>query len=68
MSLSAILFERFGANESVARLVASITHTTQVRVEPHELAALAAVMSLVDRHMAERAAREGTIAEAVCQT
>ena len=65
MSLSSILFERFGANESVARLVASITHTTQVRVEPHELAALAGVLTLVLRNMAERAAREGTLAEAV---
>ena len=63
MSLSAILFERFGANESVARLVASITHTTQVRVEPHELAALSGVLTL--RNLIERAAREGTLAEAV---
>jgi hypothetical protein len=37
----------------------------QVRVEPHELAALAGVLTLVLRNLSERAAREGTLAEAV---
>ena len=61
--------ERFGADESVARFVASIAQhieaTQQVRVEPHELAALSGVLTLVLRNVAERAEREQGIAEAV---
>jgi hypothetical protein len=35
------------------------------RLERPELVALVAVLGLVDRHLAERAAREGMLAEAV---
>jgi hypothetical protein len=61
--------ERFGADESVARFVASIAQhieaTQQGRVEPHKLAALSGVLTLVLRNVSERAEREGTLAEAI---
>ena len=62
------LRERVGGLD-VAQVVASLAiHLEQrrhARVERPELVALCAAVSLIDRHMAERAAREGTLAEAV---
>ena len=51
--------------QTVASLAVHLETRRHARIERHELVALVAVMSLVDRHMAERAAREGTLAEAV---
>ena len=64
--------DRFGATDDVAKLCASVvTHLEahgHVRIEHHEVAALAGVIGLICRCQAERAAREGEITEAVCQT
>ena len=64
--------DRFGATDDVARPCASVvTHVEangHVRIEHHEVAALAGVIGLICRSQAERAAREGEITEAVCQT
>ena len=61
--------DRFGATDDVARLCASVvTHLEthgQVRIKQHEVAALAGVIGLIDRNMAERASREQGLAEAV---
>jgi hypothetical protein len=61
--------ERAGAEVDVAQAVASLAiHLEQhrhARIERAELVALVAVLGLVDRHMAERAASEGTLAEAI---
>ena len=61
--------ERAAADEDVAQAVASLVlHFEQrrhARVERPELVALCSVLSLIDRHMAERAAREEGLAEAV---
>ena len=58
-----------GGGLDVAQTVASLAiHLEQhrhARIERAELVALVAVLGLVDRHMAERAAREGALAEAV---
>ncbi len=59
--------ERASADEDVAQAVASLVlHFEQrrhARVERPELVALADVLTLVLRNLAERAAREGTLAE-----
>ena len=60
--------ERAGGLD-VAQVLASLaTHLEQrrnARIEHAELVALCSVLALIDRHMAERAARQETIAEAV---
>jgi hypothetical protein len=64
-----VRLERFGADESVARFVAStaqhIESTQQGRVEPHELAALSGVLTLVLRNASQRAEREQGLMEAI---
>jgi hypothetical protein len=51
--------------QTVASLAIHLEAHRHARIECAELVALVAVMTLVDRHMAERAAREQTIAEAL---
>jgi hypothetical protein len=59
--------DRFGATDDVAKLVASVvTHLEthgHVRIEHHEVAALAGVIGLICRCQQERAARDGALAE-----
>ena len=52
------------AEDEIAALRRRITEVEQER-DTAELVALCSLMSLVDRHMADRATREGTLAEAV---
>ena len=52
------------AEDEIAALRRRITEVEQER-DTAALVALCSVMSLVDRHMADRATREGTLAEAV---
>ncbi len=61
--------ERSGGDGDTAQMIASLAvHLEQrrhARIEQPELVALCSVLALIDRHMAERAAREGGLAEAV---
>ena len=54
--------------ELCASVVTHLEAHGHARIEHHEVAALAGVIGLICRCQEERAAREGMIAEAVCQT
>jgi hypothetical protein len=61
--------ERSGAALDTAQMIASLAVHLELRrharIGQPELVALCSVLALIDRHMAERAAREGTLAEAI---